>query len=129
MDILKTPISQSVMDSLNDYIENNIAPLKFVDTNTATGVSDATLNKTSGDVLYTNVLSAARPFQFTLNNSLVTSTTRISWSINYTKIGNEALFPCYYNCSSGVINFWVAQTNGTSSNPSGFTISYQILNP
>lgn len=127
MTTLKTPIPQSVMDSLNDYIDNN-SPLKFNANNTATGTTSATLNSSSGVISYTTAMSSAVPKAYTLTNSKITSNSKILWSIKYVPLGAEAILPCYLNISANSVVFWIGILNGTTSS-TNIEISFQILNP
>jgi hypothetical protein len=127
MTILKTPIPQSVMDSLSDYIANN-SPLKFDANNTATGTTSATLNTDSGVVVYTTAIPTAIPKAYTLTNSKVKSTSKVSWSLIYSPLADEAIVPCYYQVQAGAIVFWIGMLGGTVSD-SSIEIDFQILNP
>jgi uncharacterized protein YerC len=111
-----------------------VTPLKlqrrlYDSANTTTGVASATLNKINGTIQYSSQFSDALPKTYTLLNSLVTSTTKLVWSIKYTdQLGDEVVYPLAYQTSTGSILFYVGIVNGTASG-TPIEISYTILNP
>lgn len=128
MTILKTPIPQSVMDSLNDYIVNKIDIDKFNPSNMATGGTSITLNKNNGILIYTTAIPNAVPKTYTLLNNKIKATSRIFWSIVYSPLGDEAVVPCYYQVQNGIASFIVGIIGGSASDTS-IEIDFQILNP
>ncbi len=127
MSILKNPIALSIFNNLKNYIANITLP-KFNANNIVTGGTSATLNDNSGIIVYTTAIPSAVPKAYTLTNSKVTALTRITWSIVYSPLGDEAVVPCYYQAQTGSITFYVGILNGTASE-SSIEIDFQILNP
>ena len=127
MDILKTPIPQSVLDSIDGYIENKIAPTQFNPNNTASGAGSVTLDTLSGTITYSTFVTSGNPIQFTLNNSLVSVNSKLFWAITYKQKGDEQIIPLTYTCAEGQVIFSVGLYNGTTSDDT-FSINFQILN-
>ena len=122
---LKTPISKDVMDSLSDYIANNIAAI-FNPNNTATGATSATLNTASGVVTFTTLAALAPASRaYTITNSLVTTTSTVDITV---KNGNGstgiASFNGYYTTNGSIVIFINDAANGTGGKP---IVSFKIL--
>lgn len=111
-----------------------VTPLKLqkrlLDTsNTASGTASATLNKVNGVVTYSQVVDSSNVYaSFLLNNSFITSNSKILWSINYVQNADEIIFPCQYLVTNpGIVLFTIGCLNGTTN--SNIQITYTILNP
>lgn len=127
MDILKTPIPQSVFDDINNYIDNKVNLTISNPSNVATGTNTATLDTMDGVINYTTSATSGVPNVYALNNQLVTPDTLIIWSVKYESTSDEEVIPLSYNCGNGFINFNIGMYNGTSSFYS-IKIYFRIIN-
>jgi len=111
---------------------NNKLTLKqdiFNPNNTASGEFNVTLNAKSGIVTFTGeVVQNDNPIYFTISNNLVTSNTKLFYSMYYSPNDTEVLFLLNYICSSGQISFQMFCLDGFGSAQQEKIISFQILN-
>lgn len=112
---------------------NNKLTLKqdiFNANNTATGTTSVTINAKSGVATFTATVEIFQdqPFSvFTINNNLVTSSTKLFHSLSYDPAGDESCQISFYACSSNTISFYLTNFSSQSTN-NPFQISFQILN-
>lgn len=105
------------------YLEN-----AFVATNTASGTTSATLNTRSGIVTFTaDVENSSEATYFTLNNSLVTPQTRISYDLYYAPNDIDTCFISSYYSGNGVITFVMSNFSSQTASQ-GKIITFQLLN-
>lgn len=112
---------------------NNKLTLKqdiFNANNTATGATSVTINAKSGVATFTGTVPKFSVSPFTslvINNNLVTSNSKILYSLSYNPSGDEMCQISSYVCNNGSIDFYF--TNFTDD-PCGENkiVSFQILN-
>lgn len=127
MDILKTPIPKSVINSIDSYIENKLALIQFNTNNTATGATSATLNTKSGVVTFTENCALAPLYtDYVIINSFMKPTSIVNITITNNEGGFGGTSLVQWRSVSGSI---VISVNdgfyGAAGSP---IIAFQILN-
>jgi len=101
---------------------------KFNESNTATGGSSVTINATSGIATFTSIVSQdTAPTPFTINNSLVTTSSVIRAGLSYSPQGDEICGIASVVAGSGVIYIYLTNYS-TIDAAEDKIINFQIIN-
>ena len=101
---------------------------KFNAANTASGITSLTINATSGVATFTENIQTSNEFTvFLINNSSVSTGSKIFYSLEYNPNDAEFCNIASYYCGIGVIIFYMTNTSGQNADQPK-VISFQILN-
>lgn len=107
-------ISLTVKDYLTSLILNRVS---IFSPNAATGSTSATLNKKSGTVTFTAVISGTTMQAFTINNSFITATSGIVVGLNYNPLANSGKPRILsYIKNTGVLTLYVDNPPAAATN-------------
>lgn len=119
---------RTLLTKVITYLQTLFAP-KFNAANTATGASSVTINARSGVATFTDaVLAGDNPKDFIVLNSLITTNSKVIYSLYYEPNDTEVLHVLSYQCVNGQLLFRVFCLNGYGGANQNITISFQILN-
>ena len=126
---MKTLFTQAFPPDLKDYYDSKIAVLTFDPSNTATGTDTVTINANSGIAVFTDDVGFDNAYTpFSILNSLITTDTKIVYSLGFEPIGDEVCQVSAYTAFDGELRFFVNNFSGSTA-IGDKTISFRILNP
>lgn len=126
MDILKTPIPQSVLDTIDGYIANKLALTQFNTTNVFTSTDIVTANVKSGVVNFTTTVSNSPSSRdYIINNSFIEPTTPLNIQVF---CDADDTYASILGISKGVGYIRITMNDGGTGNGASPIVQFQILN-
>lgn len=126
---MKTLFTQAFPPTLKDYYDSLIAALTFDASNTATGTDTVEINAISGVAVFTTAVTVdIAPTLFTITNSLITTDSKMNFSLGYEAGGDETCILSSYTANNGSVTILMNNFSGTIAEGTK-TISFKILNP
>ena len=112
------------------YVDNGLATKQdiFDDSNTATGTTIVVINATSGVATFTASVPKASSNEFSIFNTQVLSTSRISYGLSYTPVETEQCMIMSYYCVEGSVTFVLINNSPDWDADLNKVIDFQILN-